>query len=491
MIEWIAAYWQQLQAEPGRHPVMSQVVPGQVREALAAAGVAGAVPERGRPFAEVFEATAGAIMPGITHWQAPGFFAFFPANASPPAVLGELMSAGLGVNGMLWATSPACTELEQQVLDQLGRLCGLPEKFLFGEGGTGGASSKGGAVIQGTASEAAVVAMVAARKRASERKPGARPVVYCSSQAHSSIVKAAMICGIASGPEDHAAVRQIEVDASRAMRTDLLERAMAEDAAAGRVPCMVTATLGTTSSLAFDDLPAVAAVAGRHGAWVHVDSAMAGAATVCPEYRWMLRGLELADSYCFNPHKWLLVNFDCDCLYVADRAAITSALSITPEYLKNAASAAGAVVDYRDWQVPLGRRFRALKLHFVLQTYGAEGLRAYIREHVRLGGVFADLVRADKRFELVDHSRGMNLVCFRPAPRAGETPAQTDARAKGLLDAINRGGAAYLTHTVIPFVTPGDASVRTVLRMSIGSTFTQERHVREAWAEIGRRLADG
>jgi len=472
LIDWIADYWTALQQQPHHFPVMSAAKPGDVAAALPTS-----IPEYGRPFAEVFAETHHAIMPGITHWQSPSFFAFFPANTSPPAVLGELFSAGLGVNGMLWATSPACTELEQHVLDQLAGLCGLPQKFLF-------SSSTGGGVIQGTASEAAVVVMVAARKKLADRGLTGKPVVYCSTQAHSSIVKAAMITGIASGPDDTASVRQIPVDSARAMYPARLKEAIEQDLAASRAPCMVTATLGTTSSLAFDDVLAIAAICRKHNIWLHVDSAMAGAAAVCPEFRWMLAGLEHADSYCFNPHKWLLVNFDCDCLYVADKAAITSAMSITPEYLKNAASAAGAVVDYRDWQIPLGRRFRALKLHFVLQSYGINGLRQYIREHIRLASLFADCVKADAKFELVDHSRAMNLVCFRPRPLTGEKPEQTDVRTKSLLDSVNAGGRAYLTHTVIPYVVPGDPALRTVLRMSIGSTFTQEQHVRAAWDVI-------
>ena len=472
LIDWIADYWTALQQQPQQFRVMSAAKPGDVAAALPRE-----IPQSGRPFAEVFAETHDAIMPGITHWQSPSFFAFFPANTSPPAVLGELFSAGLGVNGMLWATSPACTELEQHVLDQLAGLCGLPKKFMF-------ASGTGGGVIQGTASEAAVVVMVAARKRLADRGSTGKPVVYCSTQAHSSIVKAAMITGIAAGPDDTVSVRQIPVDSARAMYPARLKEAIEQDLAAGRAPCMVTATLGTTSSLAFDDVLAIAAICRKHSVWLHVDSAMAGAAAVCPEFRWMLTGLEHVDSYCFNPHKWLLVNFDCDCLYIADKAALTSAMSITPEYLKNAASTAGAVVDYRDWQIPLGRRFRALKLHFVLQSYGIDGLRQYIREHVRLGAIFAALVKADARFELVDHSRGMNLICFRSRPLPNEKPEQTDVRTKALLDRINAGGHAYLTHTVIPYVVHGDPTARTVLRLSIGSTFTREQHVRATWEVI-------
>jgi len=471
MVDWIAAYWERVETLP----VMSQVKPGEVK-----AGLPGSAPELGlREWDVVFKDLERVIMPGITHWQSPNYFAYFSAEASGPAVLGELLSAGLGVQGMLWATSPACTELEERVLDWLVEACGFPQGWRSDQGGAGS--------IQGSGSDAALVALVAARQRA--RRDGwdetSPLVVYASDQAHSSIVKGAMVAGMARGPDDRERVRLVRSGPDYAMDCGELERMIAEDVAAGKWPCFVCAAAGTTGTLAFDGIGKVAAAAERGlGAgrrlWVHVDAAHAGSACVCPEYRWMLEGAERADSLCFNPHKWLLTNFDCSCLWVREKRWLVDALSITPEYLRNNASDSGEVTDFRDLQVPLGRRFRALKLWFVIRHYGMEGLRTHIREHVRITGVLESLVRGDDRFEIVGEPR-LNLVCF----RLRGTGPEADARNKRLLDAINATGRAYLTHTTVPV-----AGVRQfVLRMAVGATRTQERHVREAW-ELIRGIVD-
>jgi aromatic-L-amino-acid decarboxylase len=386
MIDWIADYLDTIEYRP----VAASIKPGDLFRALPAHA-----PERGEAWDAIMRDVDDLILPAVTHWQHPHFYAYFPGNGSSPAILGDLLSTGLGVNGFLWATCPAITELETRVMDWLGEMIGLPPEFA--------SSGSGGGVIQGTASEAAVVAMVAARGRA----PQGQHVVYASSQAHSSIEKAAMVCGI--GREN---VRLIEVDEHLAMRADALERAIREDRAAGRQPTYVCATIGTTSTTAIDPLRAIGGICRQEGVWLHVDAAFAGAACVCPEFRWMIDGVGLADSFVFNPHKWLLTSFDCSALWVRERRALIDALSITPEYLRNAASDAGAVIDYRDWQIPLGRRFRALKLWFVIRHYGVQGLRDYIREHVRVAAVFEDLVRADGRFEVV-FPRTLSLVCFR------------------------------------------------------------------------------
>jgi len=469
MIDWIADYWARVESLP----VLSRAAPGDLLAALPASP-----PERGEAWEAIIADVDRLIMPGITHWQSPNFFAFFPANASAPAVLGELLSAGLGVNGMLWATSPAATELETRMLDWMAELIGLPEPFRS-------TSPSGGGVIQGTASESALIAMLAARRRALNRAPGAELVAYTSTQAHSSIVKAAMIAGLADSPQDRRRLRLIGVDGTFAMRPDLLAEAMREDAAAGRVPFYVCATVGTTSSTAVDPVGAIGPICRERGAWLHVDAAHAGAACVCPEFRWLLDGVEHADSLCFNPHKWLLTNFDCDLFWTSDKASVVGALSITPEYLRNAASEAGAT-DYRDWQIPLGRRFRALKLWFVLRHYGAEGLRAHIRQHVRLAALFESLVREEggEHFE-IPAPRTINLVCFR---LRGEGP-EADERNRALLDRINATGEAYLTHTVLPPADGGDGPGRYTLRMAIGGTMTRERHVRRAWEVIRREAA--
>ncbi|NTX34141.1 aspartate aminotransferase family protein [Myxococcus sp. CA033] len=473
MVDWIADYQARLES----FPVRSQVAPGGVASKLPEhppeEGLAGEAGWEG-----IFKDLEDIILPGLTHWQSPSFFAYFPANASGPAVLGELLSAGLGVQGMLWSTSPAATELETRVLDWLAELTGLLEDFRS-------TSATGGSVIQGTASEATLVAMVAARERA--RRHGAPAdsewVAYASTQAHSSVLKAAMLCGVAHGAEDTTHVRLIETSARYGMRPELLERAIREDLDAGRVPFFVCATVGSTSSGAADPVRAVGEVMARtpmraSGGWLHVDAAWAGAALVCPEHRDLLDGMSGVDSLAFNPHKWLLTNFDCNAFYTRDRKALLDALSVTPEYLRNAASASGAVIDYRDWQVPLGRRFRALKLWFVLRHYGAKGLRAHIREHVRLGERFESWVSEDERFE-VAVPRSLSLVCFRLKPLPGEPPQATDARNRELLERVNASGKMFLSHTVLHAVEGTPA--RYVLRMAIGASMTQERHVRAAW----------
>jgi aromatic-L-amino-acid decarboxylase len=352
-------------------------------------------------------------------------------------------------------------------------------------------------VIQGTASEATLVSMVAARERA--RQAGAEDdqlVAYASEHAHSSVIKGAMIAGIARGPEDRERVRLVPTDDAYALRPDALAAMMREDRDRGRRPFYICATVGTTSTTAVDPVDGVCAAAAETGAtpppWVHVDAAFSGAAWICPEHRASMRGLSQADSVCFNPHKWLLTSFDCDCLWTRDRRTLVNALSVTPEYLRNAASQAGSVIDYRDWQVPLGRRFRALKLWFVIRHYGVEGLQAYIREHLRLAALFESWVRGDHRFEVIA-PRTASLVCFRLRPGPGEDAEQTNARTKALLDAINAGGSAYLSHTVVPVPNPGGPK-SFVLRMAIGASSTQERHVRAAWdlvREHTGRLAAG
>jgi aromatic-L-amino-acid/L-tryptophan decarboxylase len=465
-IDWIADYMRRVE----ELPVRPRVGPGAIAAMLPAHA-----PERGLAesggWDAVFADLERVILPGLLHWQSPRFFGYFPCNASGPGILGEVLSAGLNVNGMLWATSPAATELEMRVVDWMGELIGLPREFL-----SGGA---GGGCIQGTASESTLIAMLAARERAmGAAGEGGELVVYASTQAHSSVVKGAMIAGLARGPEDHRRVRLIDVDENFAMRADLLRSAMEEDRRAGRRPFYVCATVGTTSSTAIDPVREIARVlqeAGGEGArpWLHVDAAHAGAACVCPEFRWLLDGVDGADSICFNPHKWLLTNFDCDCFWLRDRAALTRALSITPEYLRNRATDAGEVIDYRDWQIPLGRRLRALKLWLVLRHYGAEGLRAFVRGHVRLAAEFESWVRTDERFEVVA-LRTVNLVCFRLRG--------SDEQNHELMERINASGRAFLSHTTL--------GGRYVLRMCIGSAGTGERHVREAW-DLIRERADG
>jgi aromatic-L-amino-acid decarboxylase len=455
VVDWIADYQSRIES----FPVLSQVKPGEIRAKLPPGA-----PERGEAFDRILSDMDRIILPGITHWQSPNFFAYFPANASGPAILGDLLSSGLGVQGMLWSTSPACTEVESHILDWLIPILGLPEKFL--------STGSGGGVIQDTASSATLVALLAARERATEfasnRKGSTgRLVAYCSTQTHSSMDKAVKIAGI--GADN---LRHIDVDDNFAMRPDRLAHQIAADLQAGFLPFFVCATVGTTSSMAVDPVPEIARVCREHKLWLHVDAAMSGTAAMCPEFRSIHDGVEFADSYCFNPHKWMFTNFDCNCFYVADRKHLIQTLSVLPEYLRNQATESRAVIDYRDWHIQLGRRFRSLKLWFVLRYYGIEGLQHHLREHVRLAQDFASRVRRDSRFEIAAPCH-LNLVCFRL--RKGDNANQE------LMEKLNGSGDLYLTHTRL--------KDKFTLRFCVGQTHTQARHVETAWARIQEEAA--
>jgi aromatic-L-amino-acid decarboxylase len=471
IVDWIAGYWATLDQRP--------VGPSLARGAVATALPATA-PETGDGLATMLGDLDQIVAPGLTHWQHPGFFGYFPANTSGPSVLGDLLCAGLGVQGMLWATSPACTEVETVMLDWLADLLDLPAAFR--------STSTGGGVIQDSASSAALVATVCALHRASGgrwRHDGVDGgyAVYASVEAHSSIVKAARIAGLGDG-----AVREVPSDPlTLAMRPEALRAAMAADVAAGVTPALVVATIGTTSTTAVDPVGEIGTIVAEHGAWLHVDAAYAGAAAVCPELRWINRGIEHADSYCFDPHKWLLTGFDCDAFWVADRRHLIDALTVLPEYLRNAATESGSVIDYRDWQVSLGRRFRSLKLWFVLRWYGAEGLRAHIRHTVGLAQRFAALVAADERFEVVA-PHPLSLVCFRLRDDQAP-PDDTDTRPDGddaddaddranarLLADVNATGACLLSHTRV--------RGRYALRLAVGAPATTDEHIATAWRTI-------
>ena len=455
VVDWVANYYERIETLP----VLSQVKPGQIRQALPAMA-----PVKGEGFEALLGDIDKVILPGVTHWQSPNFFAYFPANASGPAILGDLLSSALGVQGMLWATSPACTELETHVLDWLVPMLGLPQKFL--------SSRAGGGVIQDTASSSSLCAMLAARERSTNyvsnrRGCNGKLVAYTSNQAHSSLEKAAMIAGI--GVDN---LRLVEVDERFAMRSDALKDQIAKDRQSGLVPFFVSATVGTTSSNAFDPLPAIGLICREESIWFHVDAAMSGTAALCPEFRYIQDGVELADSYTFNPHKWMFTNFDCNCFYVADRKSLIDTLSILPEYLRNTATESGDVFDYRDWHIPLGRRFRSLKLWFVIRHYGVEGLQHHIRRHIEMAQEFAGWIRRDDRFELAAPAL-LNLVCFRH--RAGDKSNQR------LMDRLNESGDLYLTHTRL--------NDRITLRFCVGQTNTTQRHVKRAWERIQEEAA--
>ena len=446
VIDWIADYQQNVE----RYPVLSQVKPGEIRAQLPAEP-----PARGEEFSALLDDVSHIVMPGITHWQSPNFYAYFPSNNSGPSILGDLLSSGLGVQGMLWATSPACTEVETHVLDWLVKMLGLPEKF--------SSASTGGGVIQDTASSASLCALLAARERVTSFRSNAKGcdgtlVAYTSTQTHSSIEKAMKIAGM--GSEN---LRLIEVDDKFALRPEALGAAIAADRKAGKTPAVVCATIGTTSSNAIDPVRAIGEICRREKLWLHIDAAMAGTAALCPEFRWTHDGMELADSYTFNPHKWMFTNFDCNVFYVADRKALIETLSVLPEYLRNQATETGAVIDYRDWHIQLGRRFRALKLWFVIRHYGVEGLQHHIREHVALAQEFARWVGADKDFEIAA-PHPLNLVCFRH--RGG------DERNQRMMEKLNASGELYLTHTKL--------NGKFTVRVCVGQSQTQRRHIETA-----------
>ena len=450
LVDWLVDY----RGRVGELPVKSQLAPGDIRALLPAAA-----PQQGESFEVILADLERVIVPGLMHWQSPNFFGYFPANTSPPSILGDLLSAGLGVQGMLWLTSPACTELESHVLDWLVDLLGLPARFKT--------SGAGGGVLQDSASSATLCALLAARERVSGytvRNDGVPTglVAYCSEETHSSLDKAVSIAGVG-----RANLRKLATDDKLALRPAALSAAIAADRGAGLTPFFVCATIGTTSSLAIDPIADIASVCRAEGLWLHVDGAMAGSAALCPEYRYLHDGLAEADSYCFNPHKWLLTNFDCDCFFVADREPLIRALSVLPEYLRNDASASGQAIDYRDWQIPLGRRFRALKLWFVLRSYGVQGLQRFIRHHLALAEEFAGWVSADPRFELVV-PRSLNLICFRQCG--------SDEDNQALLKRLNDSGRLFMSHTVI--------RGRFTLRFCIGQTETTREHVEAAWQLI-------
>lgn len=461
MIDWIVDYIEGV----GDRSVFPDVKPGDIRAALPEHP-----PEAPEPFADVIADLDTMIVPGLTHWQHPNFFAWFPSNHSYPSILGELMAAGLGVNAMAWATSPAATELETLMLDWMHELLDLPASFRS-------TSERGGGSIQGTASEATLAAILAARWRATSGAVNAdgdttQLIGYATSQAHSSIEKGFRVAGIGT---DH--VRVVPHDENFAMRPDALAALIAADHEAGLTPFFVCATRGTTSSMAFDPVPELGNVCRGTGIWVHVDAAMSGIAALLPEHRWVNDGLESVDSYSTNPHKWMGINFDCNLFWTTDRASLTGALSILPPYLASEAAMSGAAIDYRDWGVPQGRRFRALKLWFALRSEGVGPVQSMIRSQVEWTQELAALVAADSRFEIVA-PHPLNLLCI---ARSGPTRDAANAATDALIEAANASGAGLFTRTVL--------DGRSVLRISIGARATERQHVLSAWDAL-RRLAD-
>ena len=454
-VDWIADYYENIE----QYPVKSTVEPGGVKSQLPPLA-----PEQGEKMEDIFNDFQNIIMPGISHWQHPGWFAYFPANNSPASVLGEMLTAGLGVQGMIWDTSPAATELEEVVMNWLRDMAGVPPHF------TG--------VIQDTASTATLCALLSAREKATNFQVNQKGFqktlrVYTSGHTHSSIEKGVKIAGF--GREN---LVYIDTDENFAMRMDALEQAIEQDIKMGLTPCCVAATLGTTSSMAMDPIDEIGKICQKYNIWLHVDAAFAGTAAIAPEYRNFLKGIEMADSYVFNPHKWMLTNFDCSAYFVKDAEILKRTFSIMPEYLKT--SADEKVNNYRDWGIQLGRRFRALKLWFVIRSYGIEGIRAMIRLHINLAQEFAGWIEKDEEFEILAPVN-LSLVCFRFV-KPGQSEEELTALNKKLLKNINASGKVYLTHTVL--------NGRYCLRLSVGQRNTRVRHVEQVWDLIKENTRD-
>lgn len=444
-IDWVADYL----ANPARYPVLPRVQPGELTDALPAHG-----PEQGESMDAILADFERLIVPATTHWNHPGFMAYFGISGSAPGILGELLAASLNLNGMLWKSSPSVVELEQVVLRWLLDWSGLPTDW-FG-------------CIYDTASIASMHAMAAAREAIDpeSRVKGCDPrlVVYTSEQSHSSIEKGAMAVGI--GQER---VRKIPVDAEFRMRPEALAERIAADLSAGLRPCCVTATVGTTATTSVDPVPAIADICQEHGLWLHVDAAYAGSAMVAPEFRWAYAGCDRADSLVTNPHKWLFTPVDCSVFFTRRPEVLRRAFSLVPAYLQTAENP--RAVNLMDYGVPLGRRFRALKLWFVLRSFGREGLASHIREHVRLAQELARQVDADPRFERTAPSP-FSVVCFRYKG--------TDDENRRMQDAVNASGEIFLSGTVL--------NGRFTLRLAIGNLGTTEAHVQRAWQLVQQAI---
>lgn len=451
MVDWMANYLENITS----YPVKSQVAPGDIRKQLP-----GDPPAEGESIETIFSDFQRTIMPGITHWQSPNFFGYFPANGSYPSLLAEMLTATLGAQCMIWETSPAATELEERVLDWLKEMTGLPVGFH--------------GVIQDTASTATLVALLTAREKVTGYSvndhgfDGSRFRVYCSEETHSSIEKAAKIAGL--GKEN---VVKIAVDERFRMDAMMLDRAVKHDLEIGLKPVCIVATLGTTGCTAIDPLKEIAAIAEKYQVWLHVDAAFAGTALLLDEYRWMIDGIEQVDSFVFNPHKWMFTNFDCSAYFVKDKEALIKTFSINPEYLRT--KTAGLVNDYRDWGIQLGRRFRALKLWFVIRNFGVEGLKVRIRKHIELARELESWMDASPDFEMLA-PRTLNLCCFRFHPEGFTGDEKLNEMNEKLLYELNGSGAVFLTHTKL--------NGAYALRLVVGQTYVERSHVEKAWQLI-------
>jgi aromatic-L-amino-acid decarboxylase len=451
LVEWMASYLENV----GEYPVKSQVSPGEIFKQIP-----NQPPSAPEPFNNLMRDMEEIIMPGMTHWQSPDFFAYFPANTSPPSILAEMITATLGAQCMNWETSPAAAELEEKMMIWLRGMIGLPDNF---EG-----------VIQDTASTATLAAILTAREKVTEfafNDNGGNSQgtlrVYTSDQAHSSVEKSVKISGIGRNN-----LVKIPVNENFSMDPLKLHEAIMEDKKRGNIPCSVVATIGTTGTAAVDPLKPIGEICRENDIWLHVDAAMAGTALILPEFQWMLDGKEYIDSFLFNPHKWMFTNFDCTAFFIRDAGRLIKTFEILPEYLKTRTR--GQVNDYRDWGIPLGRRFRALKLWSVIRSYGTEGLQYKIREHIQFASKLKEMILKEADFEILAPVI-INVVCFRYIP-AGYDEKQINAINEKLHHSLNDSGKIYLSHTVI--------NGKYTLRMVTGQTNVTFEHVEKAWELI-------
>jgi aromatic-L-amino-acid decarboxylase len=453
-VEWIAGYRERLAS--CELPVQSTVGPGELIAQLPSAA-----PELGEPFENILRDLDTLILPGVTHWQHPNFFGYFPANASLASVLGDMLSTGLGAVGLNWQASPALTELEQVTTDWLRDLLGLPPTF--------------SGVIQETASAATFIALVSARERSTDYgatrgglQDGAAPlVVYTSTQAHSSVEKAALLAGFG---RQH--LREIPVDAEFGMQATALQAAIDADRAAGRRPCAIVATIGTTATTAIDPIAAIAVIAQREGLWLHVDAAMGGNALLLPECRHLAQGIEFADTVVINPHKWLGIAFDCSLYFVRDPQHLVRVMSTNPSYLQTPMDT--LVRNYRDWGIALGRRFRALKIWLTVREQGAEAIRARLRRDLKNARWLAAQIEAAPFWHRVAPLT-LQTVCVRHEP-PGLHGEELDRHTRRWVQAINDSGSAYLTPAVI--------DGRWMARVSVGIETTEAAHVEALWTKM-------
>jgi aromatic-L-amino-acid decarboxylase len=450
LIDWIADYRENIE----KLPVMSQVSPGDIKKHFAASP-----PEQPEPLHDLRQDIEQKILPGITHWNHPSFFAYFPSNTELVSVLADLLTAGLGTQGMSWQTSPAATELEEVVMDWLRQMIDLPETF--------------SGVIQDTASTATLAALLCARERSSsfsQNRGGLAAlssslVVYASDQAHSSVEKAALLAGF--GKENF---RQIRTNDEHALDIEALVAAIAEDKKSGRTPCAIVATTGTTGTTALDPIAAIAEIAAQEEMWLHIDAALAGSAMILPECRWMWRGKQMADSIVFNPHKWLGVGFDLSAYYVRDPQHLIRVMSTNPVYLKTAQD--GQVNNFRDWGIPLGRRFRAVKLWMLLRAEGVANLQKRLRRDLENAQWLKEQVDATPDWERMAPVP-LQTVCLRHKP-SGMSEEQCTAHNLSIAQRINQSGAAYITPSVL--------KGKQMLRVSVGAIGTERGHVERLWS---------